>query len=103
MAGELASSSDGVPEPLPPVEGWRREGDAMARELRFRDFDSAMRFLERVAEVANDYGRRPDMCISEFNHVRLAISNQHHAGFTLAEARLAGKVNAVIEKTAGCR
>jgi 4a-hydroxytetrahydrobiopterin dehydratase len=78
--------------------GWRREGDALVRELKLRDFDEALRFLEKLAELANDYGRRPDMCISEFNHVRLSVSNPHHAGFTTAEVRLAERVNAVIEQ-----
>jgi hypothetical protein len=48
--------------------------------------------------MADDYGRRPDMCISEFNHVRLSIANPHHAGFTLAETRLAEKADGVIEE-----
>jgi 4a-hydroxytetrahydrobiopterin dehydratase len=87
-----------VERTLSAQRGWRREGDELVRELKLRDFDEALRFLERVAELANDYGRRPDMCISEFNHVRLSITNLHHAGFTLAEMRLAEKVNAVIEQ-----
>jgi 4a-hydroxytetrahydrobiopterin dehydratase len=79
--------------------GWRREGEELVRELTFRDFDEALRFLERVAEAAADYGgRRPDMCIFHFNRVRLAVSNPHHAGFTMAEVRLAEKVNAIVDE-----
>jgi 4a-hydroxytetrahydrobiopterin dehydratase len=78
--------------------GWRRHGDALVRELRAKDFESALRFVERVAEAAVDYQRRPDMCISEFNHVRLSISNLHHAGFTQAELRLAEKLTAVVDE-----
>jgi len=87
-----------VDRTLSGVHGWRREGDQLVRELKLRDFDEALSFVERVAQLTNDYGRRPDMCISEFNHVRLSISNLHHAGFTQAETRLAAKVNAVIEE-----
>jgi pterin-4a-carbinolamine dehydratase len=77
--------------------GWQLRDGALMRELRMRDFDEAMRVLERVASCAIDYGRRPDMCISEFNHVRLSISNPHHAGFTAAELRLAAKVSATLD------
>ena len=76
---------------------WREEGDKLVRELTFRDFDEALRFLEQAAEAAEDYGRRPDMCIAHNNRVRLEIANPHHAGFTIAEVRLAQKVDAVIE------
>jgi pterin-4a-carbinolamine dehydratase len=78
--------------------GWRLHGEELLRELRFRDFDEALRFVDRVGQAAVDYQRRPDMCISEFNHVRLSISNRHHAGFTAAELRLLGKVNAILDE-----
>jgi 4a-hydroxytetrahydrobiopterin dehydratase len=76
--------------------GWRRAGDSLVRELSFRDFDEAMAFVDRVAACAEDHLRRPDMCILDFNRVRLTISNPHHSGITLAEVRLAERVNAVI-------
>jgi 4a-hydroxytetrahydrobiopterin dehydratase len=93
-----ALTDEQVARSLAAVSGWRREGDTLVRLLQFRDFDEALRFVERLAALANDYGRRPDVCISEFNHVRLEISNLHHAGLTLAEMRLAAKVDAVISE-----
>jgi 4a-hydroxytetrahydrobiopterin dehydratase len=94
---QTALSNEDVDRALATERGWSRQGDTLVRELKLRDFDEALRFVERVAQLANDYGRRPDMCISEFNRVRLSVSNLHHAGFTLAEMRLAAKVNQVIE------
>jgi pterin-4a-carbinolamine dehydratase len=75
---------------------WKRRGEALVRELRFRDFDEAMGFVQRVADEAVDYGRRPDMCILESNHVRLTVANPHHAGVTPAEERLMQRVDAVV-------
>jgi 4a-hydroxytetrahydrobiopterin dehydratase len=99
MSGSPVTLSDEqVDRSLSAQRGWRREGDALVRDLRLRDFEEALGFVELVARLANDYGRRPDMCISEFNHVRLSVANLHHAGFTQAEMRLAAKVNSVIEE-----
>ena len=75
--------------------GWRREGELLVREIEFRDFSDAIACLERVAGV-EDYRRRPDMCILNYNRVRLTIGNPHHAGLTEAEIRLANKVNPLI-------
>jgi pterin-4a-carbinolamine dehydratase len=61
-----------------------------------RDFDEAFALIARVADAAVDYFRRPDLCVSEFNHVRITVTNPHHAGITAAERRLAAKVDAVI-------
>jgi pterin-4a-carbinolamine dehydratase len=79
------------------VGNWQRQGaSALVREVGFRDFDAAMRFVTHVAEAAVDYERRPDMCISGYNRVRLEIANRHHAGLTEAELRLAEKVDAIL-------
>jgi 4a-hydroxytetrahydrobiopterin dehydratase len=79
------------------IPGWRRAGESLVRELSFRDFDDALEFVERVAAGAVDYLRRPDMCILDFNRVRLRIGNPNHSGITLAELRLAEKVNAIVD------
>jgi 4a-hydroxytetrahydrobiopterin dehydratase len=76
--------------------GWRRRGETLERTLHMKDFPDALAFVERIAAAAVDYDRRPDMCISANNHVRLAIENLRHAGFTVAELRLAEKVDATL-------
>jgi pterin-4a-carbinolamine dehydratase len=78
------------------AQGWRRSGDALMRELSFRDFPAALEFVETIGREAVDYQRRPDLAISNFNRVRLTIANPHHAGVTAAELRLAARVDAVI-------
>jgi 4a-hydroxytetrahydrobiopterin dehydratase len=79
----------------PAAAGWKRVRQSLVRELEFRDFSEALAFLERVAVAAEDYLRRPDMCILHFNRVVLTITNPHHAGITAAELRLAEKVDAL--------
>ena len=71
------------------------KNDALVRELAMRDFDEAIGLVDRIAAAAEDHFRRPDMCISEFNRVRIIVANPHHAGITEAETRLAAKVDAV--------
>ena len=60
--------------------GWHRVGLSLVRELSFRDFDEAFAFATRVAHEAVDYLRRPDICVLDFNRVRLTVANPNHAG-----------------------
>jgi pterin-4a-carbinolamine dehydratase len=76
-------------------EEWREERDALVRDFNFRDFDEAWGFVQQIAGVV-DYQRRPDMHVS-MGQVRLTIANPNHAGITLAELRLAAKVDAVVD------
>jgi 4a-hydroxytetrahydrobiopterin dehydratase len=79
------------------VSGWKVEHDALVRELSFRDYDEALRFVERVGEEAVDHLSRPEVSIVEFNRVKVVVENLHHAGITEAERRLARKVDAIVE------
>jgi len=80
--------------------GWRPIGDALVREIAMRDFDEAFALVASIAAGAQDHFRRPDMCISQFNRVRITVANPHRAGITRAETRLAAKVDAVIRDVA---
>jgi 4a-hydroxytetrahydrobiopterin dehydratase len=97
VSGGLVTDAE-VARELAGHPGWRRSGRTLVRALRLRDFEDALAFVERVGAAAVDYGRRPDMCIAENNRVQLTIGNLHHAGFTLAELRLARKVDAILDE-----
>jgi 4a-hydroxytetrahydrobiopterin dehydratase len=90
----VASSVIARRQPADP--GWRRVGQSLVRELSFRNFDQAFAFVQHVAHEAVDYLRRPDICIFDFNRVRLTIANPHRAELTEAELRLARKVDAIM-------
>jgi pterin-4a-carbinolamine dehydratase len=78
------------------IPEWRRRGETLVRHIVMRDFEAAWDLVRHIAAHAEDYGRRPDMCVSEYNRVRLTIANLHHAGITRAEERLAAKVDAAV-------
>jgi pterin-4a-carbinolamine dehydratase len=78
------------------ANGWTVKGETLVRDIAMRDFDQAFDLVGRIAAAAVDHLRRPDLCISEFNRVRITIANPHRAGITEAERRLAAKVDAVI-------
>jgi pterin-4a-carbinolamine dehydratase len=80
-------------------KGWRPEHGALTRELKFRDFEEALGFVNVLADEAVDvdHFRRPDVCIAS-GDVLLKVENRHHAGFTKAEMRLIDKATAVIER-----
>jgi pterin-4a-carbinolamine dehydratase len=77
--------------------GWRPRGQALTRELSFRDFEEAMSFAREIAAQAVDYLRRPDLSIRS-NRLELTVENLHHAGFTKAEMRLIAKASDVIDR-----
>ncbi len=72
---------------------WRREGEAIARDLRFADFAAAIAFVERVAEVAEQADHHPDILVHGWNKVRLTLSTHSEGGVTAADLALAQRLD----------
>jgi 4a-hydroxytetrahydrobiopterin dehydratase len=53
----------GVATLLPQVPGWEARDDRLHRRFRFRDFVTAMRFVNRMADVAEAEGHHPDFTV----------------------------------------
>ena len=80
---------------LASVAGWKLvEGDPLkiARSLKCKDFAEAMRFVNRVAEVAETEGHHPDFCVS-WNRVKLELVTHAIGGLSENDFIIAAKVN----------
>jgi 4a-hydroxytetrahydrobiopterin dehydratase len=68
---------------------WRREGNAIVRDWRFKDFGEAISFVNRVADVAENANHHPDILVHGWNHVRLTLSTHSEGGITGVDLKLA--------------
>jgi 4a-hydroxytetrahydrobiopterin dehydratase len=86
-----------IEQGLQDVSGWRREDDAIVRDLAFADFGAAMAFVNRVAEAAEAAGHHPDILVHGWNKVRLTVSNHSAGGITQADFDLAGRIDSLAD------
>ena len=82
---------------LPEVPQWSLEDRTIAREFRFRDFQHAMGFVNRVAGIASTQDHHPDIFIS-YNKVRLALTTHKVGGLTLNDFIIAAKIDLVADQ-----
>ncbi len=64
------------------VPDWQREGDAISRSFRFKDFYQTMAFVNGVAWIANRENHHPDL---EVGYDRCKVSFTTHAIDGLSE------------------
>lgn len=95
---------EGGTPPMPPSEedkykdeipSWElnRDGNhSIERQFEFSDFQSAMSFVNRVADLAEDEGHHPDICIN-YNKVHLELSTHAAGGLTENDFIVAAKIN----------
>ena len=76
------------------LDGWSREGDAIAKEFDRGDFVGSVKFVDSLVEPAEDMGHHPDISIS-WATVKVTITNHSEGGLTEADFELAGKIDAL--------
>jgi 4a-hydroxytetrahydrobiopterin dehydratase len=85
-------SDDAIARALDGTE-WRREGDAIVRNLKLDDFAAAIAYVDRVAEVAEAANHHPDILVHGFNKVRLTLSTHSAGGLTQNDLDLAQRID----------
>lgn len=81
---------------LADVPGWDARDDRLRRRFTFADFVTAMRFVNRMAEVAEDEGHHPDFTV-HYRHVDVMIWTHANGGLSLNDFVLAAKINPLAD------
>ena len=81
-----------VQQALSALPSWNLEGGALVQQRTFKDFVTAMAFVNDVAQLAEAAGHHPDIDI-RYNRVRLALVTHDAGGITGNDAALAQKIN----------
>ena len=95
--GVLPLEAGAARELLAGAAGWRLEQNATRLECRFefRDFLEAIRFVNRLAELAEQQGHHPDIAV-HWNKVDLTLWTHKIGGLHENDFILAAKVNRLL-------
>jgi 4a-hydroxytetrahydrobiopterin dehydratase len=74
------------------VRGWKRNGNAIVRIVRKKDFVQAMGFVQSVAMLAERMDHHPDIDI-RWNTITLVLSTHSEGGLTSKDFTLAQQIN----------
>lgn len=78
------------------LSGWRREGEAILRDLRFPTFMDAIRFIGRVAVLAEEADHHPELTNVYWN-VGIRLTTHDAGGVTQRDLALARAIDAVVD------
>ena len=89
----MARLSDGeIAAALTRLPGWAREGNAIVRRFTFPTFAEGIRFVDRVAVLADAADHHPDIDI-RWTTVTMALSTHSAGGITAKDAALAAQID----------
>ncbi len=79
---------------LTELSGWKRSGEAIAKEFDRGDFVGSVKFVAALVEPAEAMNHHPDLEIS-WSTVKVTISTHSEGGLTAADFELAAKIDAL--------
>jgi len=79
---------------LKEIPRWSREGNAITRTWKFKDFPAALRFINQVGELAESMNHHPDI-YNSWNKVTLTLTTHDRGGLTALDFDLAKKIDAL--------
>ena len=78
------------------VPAWQVESGELVRGFVFKDFCSALGFVNQVGDLAERAGHHPDIDI-RYNKVRLLLSTHSEGGLTETDFDVAEKIDTLAE------
>jgi 4a-hydroxytetrahydrobiopterin dehydratase len=72
---------------------WRREDNAIVRDIELSGFKAAMALANQVADAANAANHHPDIFVHDYKHVRLTLSTHSAGGITDNDLELAQTID----------
>jgi 4a-hydroxytetrahydrobiopterin dehydratase len=90
MANTLNAAE--LDEVLETHTAWKLLGGKLVREWTFKDFVEAMKFVNRVAAIAEAAGHHPDVDI-RYNRVVLGLVSHDASGITKRDAAMVSTID----------
>jgi 4a-hydroxytetrahydrobiopterin dehydratase len=90
--GTPPMEDDKADQLLGQTPGWGREENYIKRDFVFADFNESMKFINKVAAVAESEGHHPDIYIF-YNKVTLKLMTHAAKGLTENDFIVAAKIN----------
>ena len=78
------------------VPKWKKKGSAISRTYQLKDFVAAMKFVNRIARLAEKAWHHPDIDI-RWNKVTLTLTTHDAGGLTEKDFELAQKFDKFLQ------
>ncbi len=68
---------------------WEIKNGQLSKNFQFADFSQAIKFINRIAEAANQQNHHPDIYLHNYNQVEIELSSHDQGQITDRDQQLA--------------
>ncbi|MFN0278275.1 MAG: 4a-hydroxytetrahydrobiopterin dehydratase [Pyrinomonadaceae bacterium] len=91
MQRQILQESE-LAQALSTLKGWTAEDKSLNKHLKFENFASALRFVNRVGELAEAADHHPDITFG-WGYADIALTTHDRGGITDVDVALARKID----------
>ena len=91
-ANTMVLSDTEIDRKIQTLPGWEKDGNAIARTFKFKNFVEAIDFVNELVAPAEAAGHHPDIAIS-YNKVSISLTTHDAGGITQQDFDLAQKIS----------
>ena len=92
-------SHEQISEKLKGLAGWELKADAITKRFKFKEFMDGIRFINRIAEIADGMDHHPDIAIN-YTRITFSCSTHDQGGITEKDFKLANEIETAFKATA---
>ncbi len=78
------------------LKGWKVEGIYLVKHLKFKNFVSAVNFINKIVPIAEELEHHPDLELKNYNELIIRITTHDKGGITELDFELAKKIDELI-------
>ena len=82
-----------IRQQLTRVGGWHREKNSITKEFVLNSFTGAVRFVLKIAPIANAMDHHPDVEIYKYKRVKINLTTHDAGGITSKDFSLAARID----------
>lgn len=84
-----------ISEKLKSLNNWNYQNKQIEKEFEFKDFKSALSFVNKIGDEAEKMDHHPDILLHSWNKVKITLSTHSAGGITENDFNLANKIESV--------
>jgi len=97
-SGRISRADPGIEEQVRKLDDWEVVGRELTKGFYLDTFSNAIRFINAVADVAQEVQHHPDILLSEFSTVRIFIKTNEFGRVTQLDVDFAKRVEELWKK-----
>ena len=81
-----------IKEYLSKLQGWKQKGNSIIKELKFKDFQSSLNFINKIGKIAEQEDHHPDIEFG-WGYATIKLSTHSLKGLSMNDFILAAKID----------